>query len=193
MKSVSLGAVGFGLGQCLAWGTIGAFNPLVQDFRVGHWIGTLLAALVGAIGGATLGTAHSPPKKLGRFALAGAIGQGLGFYLMTLFFSVYIEPRISGCAAFTIAYSIQYAIIGALTGALLGDVQAERGQTGRLALAGGIGFGLGWLIFELVSHLVGRISIDVPNSLLLALNAGVSGVMLGAVGGAFLGFTWERR
>ena len=185
-RSILLGVMGFGLGNFLAAAMIEILSRVPNDFNPVLWPGTVLATLAGAIGGAMLGLANASQSKIYFTALAGATGLGVGTYLTTLFLS-----RISG-SALDVMIVVLYALIGALTGILLGCVQKNWKQMWRLALAGSIGFTLGYFAFILVTSGIDRLIGGTPSRLLMVLTVSVGGAALGSVGGAFLGWAWEK-
>ena len=140
------GAVGFGIG-----GAIGSITPWPVGFVV-----------PGAVGGASLGLALKGWKRAGLLALAGAVGYVAGLM-----------------AAFSIAFTfsdmggewwqfILGAIIGAVIGVSLGLALRNWVGAGLLALAGAIGFGIGYAAHLTWYDVIGRTA-------------------WGLIGGAFLG------
>jgi hypothetical protein len=190
-RSILLGAIGFGLGNFLAAAITEILSRVPNDFNPVLWPGTVLATLAGAIGGAMLGFADSTQNKIGLFALAGAIGFGAGTYLTIFAFLSVSESRVSNLV-FDIIGVAHYPLMGALTGILLGCAQKNWKQMWRLALAGSVGFTLGFFAFILVTDVMGRIIGGTPSSFLMVLTVSGGGAALGGVGGAFLGWAWEK-
>lgn len=194
IPSVQWGAIGFGVGFALFGVVMGAMSRSIFNFNTGLQLGTLLYALAGGFGGALLGAASKSQSAVWRFALAGLVGCGAGFFGTTLTLS-YLDLWISGYLNI-IAQTTQYIVIGAGVGALLGGVQKNWKLAGRLTLTGAISFGFGFLVQGAVLIAMGRL-IDnlVPGAsgelthdrLTTAIMFGLSSAIIGICGGAALG------
>ncbi|MCG8351398.1 MAG: hypothetical protein MI924_26820 [Chloroflexales bacterium] len=143
-RSVWRGALGFGLGLALAGLTLGALHRSIHDFDTGLMLGTLLYAFAGALGGAALGLAQQSEDQAHRCMLAGAIGCGLGMFIVSIIISAYVDYNILGEFAWAIVNTIRLSVIGALTGASLGIAQKRWKPALWLSSAGALGFGLSY-------------------------------------------------
>jgi MFS family permease len=200
VRSIVWGALGFGVGFALAGAVSGALSRQVHDFDTGRALGTVLYALAGAMGGATLGWANKSKGTVYPLMLAGALGCGLGTFITSTIVSVYVDEHISGYLAWDIADTIQFAAIGALTGALLGIVQGSWRQTFWLTVAGMLGFGLYYwcnrLLFatypfsRLIPGSMGEVWHD---SIAAAITWSAWGATGGVISGACLGIANAMR
>jgi hypothetical protein len=193
-RSAEWGAIGFGVGLALAGLVSGALSRQIHDFDTGRMLGTLLYALAGALGGATLGLANKSKGHVYPLMLAGALGCGAGLFITTTIISIFVDEHISGYLAWEIALTIQFAAIGALTGASFGIVQREWKQTFWLTLAGALGFGLYYLashllfVIDPITRLIAGSSGEVlHDSTVLAIVWFAWGAMGGVISGACLG------
>ncbi len=146
VRFAGLGAIGFGIGVVVA----GA---------------GFLIPVGGAIGGAALGLALEDRSKAVSLALLGALGATLGVIL----------TFVGGSAVWD-SPATMAVVIGAVIGASLGLAFLDLKRIVALAMAGGVGFGLG-----------GTIAGDSPYSLL------AMGIIGGALLGATLGYLEQRR
>ena len=160
------GAVGFGVGGIIGaimWGSHGSPGT-GQTF--------ISLALIGAMGGGSLGLALQGWRKAGVAALAGAIG-----FSITTFIGLVIQLAIWGLEPPPyFAHLFIGIIIGTLFGATLGLALRGWRAAGLLALAGAIGFGL---YFQAILDMVFEVS--------SAKSFGIWGAIAGAVLGVALG------
>ncbi|MFC1983354.1 hypothetical protein ACFLV5_06200 [Chloroflexota bacterium] len=127
-------------------------------------------AILGAIGGASLGAALREWKKIWILALVGALGFDIGF-LVGFFFPLVIWEPING-QGFLIG-----TIGGAIGGAAIGIALKNWEGTGLLALASAIGFSIAvWFTWDTLRGLTPQV-----------LWGGITPAIWGAVGGTFLG------
>jgi len=158
MRFVILGAVGFGIG-----GAIGAFL-----FPFGILLG-------GAVGGASLGLALQDSRRVMILAGLGALGLLVGvFAALTL-----------GAGFFNYAEVPITAIVGAVVGASLGAAFRDWRTILGLAVAGAVGFTVGYLAGEFlrfarpITGLVGQVG-EVGSITVAGLVGGASlGMVLG--------------
>ncbi len=173
MKSILafalLGAVGFGIG-----GIVSAVIRVSPDtsFQI-----FLSIALIGAIGGASLGLGLKKWSKAGVAALVGAVG----FLAATLIVLV-IQLSLWGEEPPYFAGLFDGAIIGIILGASLGLALRGWKAAGLLALAGAIGFGA---MFQAVLNLEFEVS--------SAKSFGIWGAIAGGTLGVALGYLERRK
>jgi len=158
-KSISAftlwGALGFGIGGTLGGAIWVAFDSPCFGF-----------AIMGAVGGASLGLVLNDGKTAGLLALAGAIGFLTGFFILLLIWQpIYAQGVLIG------------AIGGAVGGASLGIVCRSWKNARVLALASAIGFGAA--VQAIWGHPVSLTEQVLSGAITLAI--------WGAVGGASLG------
>ncbi|MFC1969913.1 hypothetical protein ACFLVV_01700 [Chloroflexota bacterium] len=162
-KSISAftlwGALGFGIGGAIGGAIWVAFDAPHFGF-----------AVLGAVGGASLGLVLKDRKTAGLLALAGAIGFGIGF-LTGFFILLVIWQPIHMQGAFI------GALGGAVGGASLGIASRSWKSVGVLALASAIGCGA--VVQATLGHPVGLTAQILSGAITLAI--------WGAVGGASLG------
>jgi len=170
MRFVLLGAVGFGMG-----GPIGAFIvfhlPGPGMFLLGSLVG-------GAVGGASLGLAFKDFRSVVVLAVLGALGLPVGVVaglMLGSFMFGYSEVAIA-------------AIVGAVVGASLGAAFLDWTRIPALALAGGVGFGVGLPAGDFV-----RFSVPILRQLGEAGSYTVAGLVGGASLGAALAYLENRR
>lgn len=186
------GVTGFGLGHALIWVAM-SFLESWFGFESGIWAYAVLAACAGALGCAILSQAGIPRNRRGWFILAGSLGQGSGTFLAFLYGSSLIERvQNNGPVWFIVMDVLRYAAVGLITGGAMGGVSGNWRTTLRMACAGAIGFGMGWLLLLGLSAAMGRLSATPFDPLRLALNAGLSGAILGVPAGLLLGWAMER-
>jgi len=170
-----LGAVGFGIGGIVGaviWGGSPGAPNAGQIF--------LSIALIGAMGGASLGLGLRNWRKAGVAALVGAVGFstatfiGLVIQLGLLQWGSGTPPYFAGL--------FSGAIIGIVFGASLGLALKGWKAAGLLALAGAIGFGV---MFQAVSNLEFEVS--------SAKSFGIWGAIAGATLGVALGYLEKRK
>jgi hypothetical protein len=105
-RSIWWGALGFGVGLALTGLTLGALHHYIHDFDTSLMLGTLLYAFAGALGGMALGVAQQSEDQAQRYMLAGAIGCGLGMFIMFKITSACIEYYVSGEIAWAIVKTL---------------------------------------------------------------------------------------
>lgn len=197
--SARWGAIGFGVGLAIVGAVTGALNRHIQDFNTGLYLATWLYALAGSLGGGMLGFAREPKGNIYLFAFAGTFGCGFGYFTTATIFSASVEEHISGYFAFTIAHLIQFAVMGVVVGALLGAVERNWKQVGKSALAGAVGFGLYYLVLEMlfgsnpISALIPGAVGDIHESIVLAMTFALWGAIGGIISGACLGIANAMR
>ncbi len=182
-------ATGFGIG-------LGVFSALaialdaifhIASFNLWLIVGAMTYALAGSVGGAALGIAIKRRDRLVWLALAGAIGLGGGFLVISRVHSFLIETRPIDQATSLLATVILFALLGAWTAVLLeGTLRRNAPRLGLAFLAGAFGFGLAALIEALGGAMLGQTQVlnyVAPRVLVL----GIQGAISGAIGGAFLG------
>lgn len=169
------GAVGFGIG--------GAFGGAIWfEFELPQFG----FAILGAVGGASLGLKSSGWKRAGLLALFGAIGFGVGlligfFIVLTIWEPPHVEKFFIG------------AVGGAIGGASLGFTLRNWGKAGLLALAGAIGFGVSMQTRLDSQILDGFLSTQMPYMLAGTTMLAICGVIGGAFLGAALGYLEKRK
>lgn len=158
-----LGAAAFGLGLAL--------HGLLA---VNYGTGLLTFALAGAIGAGALGLGR--PGAWG-FTVAGAAGALLGFGI-GLFITIAVwDPPVLGAGIPGLAG-------GALTGAALGWARRSGRQAVVLAVAGGLGFCIGFLLWGFLRN--------ASQPLGQAAVGAIGGAIMGIPGGAALGLALSR-
>jgi hypothetical protein len=201
IRFAQFGAMGFGVGLALSGAVLGALNRQITNANTGLLLATVLYGLAGALGGAMLGWADGQRTRVLAFALAGAIGCGLGTFLTTVFVSGYVELRLTGYWPWLLVNTVRFAVAGGFTGVLLGAVQRDWRQITRLALAGAVGFGLYYLVPEALSFVVKLPTDFVPGSMgevthdsvVAALLLAFGGAVGGAIGGTCLGIASAKK
>ena len=168
-----LGAVGFGIGGIVGaviWGGSPGAPNAGQIF--------LSIALIGAMGGASLGLGLRNWRKAGVAALVGAVGFStatfIGLVIQLVLWGFEPPPYFAGLFI--------GAIIGIVFGASLGLALRGWKAAGLLALAGAIGFGV---MFQAVSNLEFEVS--------SAKSLGIWGAIAGATLGVALGYLEKRK
>ncbi len=168
LRFVVLGAVGFGAG-----GAIGGFSALVP-FPIPL---TLTLPVAGAVGGASLGLALKDWRRVVILAVLGALGLTVGVMvgLMLGSFFNYSEVPIT-------------VIVGVVVGASLGVAFLDWRAIVALAIAGAVGFSVGYLAGDFlrasfpIIRLVGEVG-----------SIAVAGLVGGASLGAALGYLENRK
>jgi hypothetical protein len=161
IRFVVLGAVGFGMG-----GAIGTFL-----FPFGILLG-------GAVGGASLGLALRDFRRVVILAGLGALGL-----LMGVFAGLTLGAGFFNYASVPIA-----AIVGAVVGALLGAAFRDWRTIVALAVAGAVGFGVGYWLIQFM-----RASTPILRQLGEGGSIVITGIIGGATLGAALGYLENRR
>jgi hypothetical protein len=87
----------------------------------------------------------APAPGVGRFALWGAVGFGIGGALCGLVQAALADPAAVPARDSLVA-TLGFAVMGALGGAALGQVRRDARARRRLALVGLLGFGVGGLL-----------------------------------------------
>ena len=164
-KFAIFGAIGFGVGLTI----IAVIR--IEPFLVGLF-------LPGAVGGALLGWALGGWKKAWPLALAGAIGFG-GGRALTIILAFSFGWYGIGFQA------IMGAIIGAVGGLSLGIALKNLAWAGFLALAGAIGFSIGYVAYR---QIIDQQIPGVPTHLFI-----IWGIIGGTFLGAALGYLEKRR
>ena len=188
VRSIWRTALGFGIGFAFAGLVGGALSLQIHDDNTSRALNTLLYALAGALGGATLGWGRQSDKCW--LAVAGALSCALGYYITAAIVSTYVDEHIQGFLAWDIALTIQFATIGSLTGLFLGLVQRSRQRLLRMILAGTIGFAPYYLasqllvvidpVWRLIPGTMGEVWHE-------SLVAAIAACTWGAIGGIFIG------
>ncbi len=156
-----------GIGRCALFGAVGfGVGGLIGEALVGvAGSSSLLGVpIMGAIGGATLGLALR--RKVATLALVGAIG-----FLAGPLAGMFVWGFAGGK---DLAGVLFLAVTGMIGGAALGLALRNRREIIGLALAGALGFGISG-IFLYTTH--------------LDLTPWLGFVLMGIIGGAFLGAT----
>lgn len=183
-----LGAVGFGIGGIVGaviWGspaTTVTRDGVEYTVRLALNAGQIFLsiALIGAVGGASLGLGLRNWRKAGVAALVGAVG-----FSTATFIGLVIQLGLLQWGSGTPPYFADLfsgAIIGIVFGASLGLALRGWKAAGLLALAGAIGFGV---MFQAVSNLEFEVS--------SAKSFGIWGAIAGATLGAALGYLEKRK
>ncbi|MDO8635857.1 MAG: hypothetical protein Q7R34_06365 [Dehalococcoidia bacterium] len=184
-----LGAVGFGIGGIVGsviWGSAATTTIITKDgveyavrlslnLNVGQVF--LSLALIGAMGGASLGLGLRNWRKAGVAALVGAVG-----FSIALIIGAVIQLSLWGKSPPYFAGLFTGAIIGVILGASLGLALRGWKAAGLLALAGAIGFGA---MFQAVLNLEFEVS--------SAKSFGIWGAIAGATLGVALGYLERRK
>jgi len=180
-----LGAVGFGIGGIVGAVIWGSPATIITKDGVEYtvWL-TLNAgqiflsiALIGALGGASLGLGLRNWRKAGVAALVGAVG-----FSTATFIGMVIQLSLWGSSPPYFAGLFSGAIIGIVFGASLGLALRGWKVAGLLALAGAIGFGV---MFQATSNLEFEVS--------SAKSFGIGGAIAGATLGVALGYLERRK
>ena len=166
-KSISAftlwGALGFGIGGAIGGAIWVAFDAPHFGF-----------AILGAVGGASLGLVLKDRKTAGLLALAGAIGFGIGFLAGFFILLVVWQPsHLQGV--------LTGAIGGAVGGALLGIACRSWKSVRVLALASAIGFGA--VVQATLGHPLSLTAQVLSGAITLATWGAVGGASLGAAMG----------
>lgn len=156
------GALGFGIG----FACITLFRALMQvaglnqigDF-FSFWVlglGIIVYGIAGGLGGAVLGianawTADSPQNlkqqnRAGRYALAGFVAFGFGWFAPTIFVPIlFPSSTASGqiTTFFVFEHILKPVVMGALVAALIGLTEFGRSSSLRLCVSGAFAFALG--------------------------------------------------
>ena len=169
MRSVILGAVGFGIG-----GAIGRPLSLLLPALVALPL-TLLVG--GAVGGAALGVVLKDWKRIVILAVLGALGLTVGVMAALILGSFFSYPEVP-VAAF----------VGAVVGASLGLAFGDWRTILALAVAGAVGFGVGLPAGDFL-----RFSIPILRVLGEPGSYAVAGLVGGASLGAALGYLENRK
>lgn len=175
-----LGAVGFGIGgivSAVIWGsptTTFTRDGVEYTFRSTLNAGQIFLsiALIGAVGGASLGLGLRNWRKAGVAVLVGAVG-----FSIATFIGVVIQLSLWGSSPPYFAGLFTGAIIGVILGASLGLALMGWKAAGLLALAGAIGFGV---MFQAVLNLEFEVS--------SAKSFGIWGAFAGTTLGVALGY-----
>jgi hypothetical protein len=182
-----LGAVGFGIGGIVGaviWGSPTITLPITKDgveYTVPlapNFGQTFLSfALIGAVGGASLGLGLRNWRKAGVLALVGAVS-----FPTATFIGAVIQLSLWGSSPPYFAGLFTGAITGIVFGASLGLALRGWQAAGLLALAGAIGFGV---MFQATLNLMFEVS--------SAKSFGIWGAIAGATLGVALGYLERRK
>lgn len=163
------GAVGFGLG-----GAIGGIIAVDALTFFGF-------AIMGGVGGMSLGLAMRSWKMAGLLALAGAFGLSVGTFV-AVFIGLGLGEAVQLPDLFWIIVG-RFTIAGAIGGLALGLTLNGWKAAGFLALAGAIAFRLMERVQELVNF-----GLITPQLLSRTTQMAIWGIISGALLGAALGY-----
>ena len=196
------GALGFGIGFAL----VGSLQSMLSRAALRHsslapaLIETVIYPLAGALSGALLGIAGGSRRRVLAFALAGSLAFGLGARVTNY---AAMLPAAAGSPLASMLSLVQLALIGAVLGMLIGADQRSWRQAARLGLKGALVFGLGrvvGLVLALVpwgiAQAVASYQVPPANAWLMAMPFLLmifTGIVAGAIGGAYLGLAVGRR
>ena len=187
-RFIIFGAVGFGIAWAIAGfltsGFIAMTNPMFQT-PPPWWVEqppNLAYFLGGALGGAALGLSLKSWKRAVAFAVAGAIGFGMG---SIIFFVL----------AFLFGFPLVSVGMGALGGILLGLALADWRGVVLLGLSGMVGFGVGDAIATALGMPQFAFDWEQPPlwQMQFVLVQGMVGIIGGASLGAALGYLERRK
>ena len=172
-RFVVLGAVGFGIGGAIG-GQLSMFLPEMVPGLVGL---PLILFVGGALGGASLGLALKDFRRVVILALLGTLGLTVGVMVGLMLGSLfnYSEVPIT-------------VIVGAVVGASLGAAFLDWRPMVALAIAGAVGFSVGYLAGDLL-----RASFPIIRSVGEVGSITVAGLVGGACLGAALGYLEKRK
>lgn len=201
LAGVSLaGAQGFAIALA-AMGMLSRVLTInVGDPNLNLALGTMLYGAAGALGAAFLASTTQWRAFTVLFALAGILGCGGGYLISSLLLTSRIQPEISNRTMVEAVYIFQHAIIGALLGLFLGIALWDFKKILLLALAGAIGFGIGYLmqaslndlLAEPLSDFISRFTEnDTLHLIIASLLWGVGSGLCGLLGGGVLGYAME--
>jgi len=196
------GALGFGIGFAL----VGLLQSMLSGAAMGHstlapaLIGTVSYPLAGALSGALLGMAGGSRRRALAFALVGSLAFSLGAWVTNY---AAMLPALAGSPWESMLSLVQLTLIGAISGMLVGVGQRSWGQAARLGLKGALVFGLGRIagfVLALVpwgiAQAVASYQAPPANAWLMAMPFFLmifTGIVAGAIGGAYLGLAVGRR
>ncbi len=166
------GAVGFGIGGAIG-GTIAVDAAIFFGF-----------AIMGGIGGMSLGLALKSWKMAGFLALAGAVGFPFGLYAF-VFIGLGLEFTLPNLLWRILG---QLYTAGAVAGAALGLPLKSWKAACFLALAGAIAFCIAQQAQRVVPF-----GLMTPQLLSGVTQMGIRGVVVGALLGAALGYLEKRK
>ena len=180
-----LGAVGFGIGGIVGaviWGspnTTFTKDGVEYTTRLGLNPGQIFLsfALIGAVGGTSLGLGLRNWRKAGVLALVGAVS-----FPTATFIGAVIQLSLWGSSPPYFAGLFTGAITGIVFGASLGLALRGWSAAGLLALAGAIGFSV---MFQTTSNLEFEVS--------SAKSFGIGGAIAGATLGISLSYLARRK
>jgi hypothetical protein len=98
----------------------------------------------------------TPAPRVGRFALWGALGFGLGGVLCGLLQAALNHPATEVAARDSLIATLGFGIMGLVGGAALGVAARDGRAVRRFATAGLVGFGPGGLLALLLIYAAGR-------------------------------------
>jgi hypothetical protein len=190
MRFILYGAAGFGIAWAIAGFLTSGFLALTlprfqPPSRPPEWVEypSQLAYFVGgACGGAALGLSLKSWKRVVTFAVAGAIGFGVG---SIIFFVL----------AFLFGFPLVSVGMGALGGILLGLALADWRAVVLIGLSGMVGFGVGEAIATALGMPQFAFDWEQPPlwQMLYVLVQGMVGIIGGASLGAALGYLVRRE
>ncbi len=168
-RFVIFGAVGFGIG--------GAITRPLSLLLPGMVALPLTVLIAGAVGGASLGLALKDFRRVVILAVLGALGLTVGVMvgLMLGSFFNYSEVPIT-------------VIVGVVVGASLGAAFLDWRPIGALAIAGAVGFSVGYLAGDFL-----RASFPIIGSVGEVGSIAVAGLVGGAALGAAFGYLENRK
>lgn len=194
------GAQGFAIAFA-AMGMVGRVLMLnVTDSNLSLAIGALLYGAAGALGAAYLAAATRWRAYTLLFALSGILGLGGGYLVTSLFLTARFNPETTMRATLEGVQILQHAMMGALLGMFLGISLWKPRLAFALVIAGGIGFGLGFLmqtslndlLANPLSDFVARFTESNAVSVIAAsLLWGVCSALCGLMGGGAIGYALE--
>ncbi len=170
MRFIVFGAVGFGIGGAIA----GAFGDAML---LGFFV-------MGALGGASLKLAAGDKRGIAAPALAGALGFGTGFLVAFAIVLLVWDPFgdwFIGAGG------------GGLGGASLGVGLRTWGRVVPLAVAGALGFGVGWGAVDVLSRPLVEPGASGITLWWAILFMNIEGAIGGALVGATLGYLESRK
>jgi hypothetical protein len=197
VRFILYGAVGFGIGWAIAGFFDSVFIAITAPmFPPGPgprlelppwwvtWLPYLSWFIAGACGGAGLGLALGRWKRVAALALAGAVGFGVGSFLLFIIAFLFGLPPVGVAVG-----------MGLFGGVLLGLTFGDWKRVVLLGLAGMVGFGVGEAIAATLGMPLMAFDWEQPPMLLAVyvLVQGMVGLIGGASLGAALGYLEQRR
>lgn len=163
LKSILQGAIAFGVSFTLIYLLYSLLDSILnfgrtfqEDITIWKTLYLNPTALACGIGAIILGFIINK-----RRAWISAILSSIGYTLVSLTLSFLLRPPLTaepGWFYFLVAPLIYAAIAGTVVGGSIGFSQRGWGKTGWYALAGAIGFSVGWFLDRLVAAAILQIS-----------------------------------